>query len=472
MPGEVNEGKRTVADLSNRQGSDPGIISHLFAFIRVHSRTHFHRGFCCELYGARGTLSGMRNLLAVWVVVLVAGTGRAADWTEYRGSARDGISTETSAPLNWSAQKNVKWRTPLPQAGNSSPIVSRGKVFVTCAEDAKGFKRSLYCFDRADGRVLWVKTVAYEKPEPSHGRNPYCASTPAADGERVVVWHGSAGVRCYDYAGRELWSRDLGTFHHIWGYAASPIFYGNSIILNCGPGSRSFVTALDRETGRTLWEAHEADGADDKNASGKWVGSWATPSVAKIDGQDQVLVPQSRHVNAYDPASGKVLWTLGGTGDLAYADLMIGNGTAVSAGGYGGPAIGFRLGGSGDVTESNRLWRVERNPQRIGTGVVLGPYLYMVSEPGVSCIELATGREIWKHREEGETFWGSLVAVGDRLYVTSQKGTTFVFAADPKGYRALAANPLGEPSNSTPAVSNGQLFLRTASALYCIDESH
>lgn len=407
-----------------------------------------------------------------WIVLLLASgvQVRAADWPQFRGADHNGVSTETDFPVSWGAGKNIRWRAALPRPGNSSPIVSAGNVFITCAQDEHGTRRTLYCFDASDGTKKWERTVSYEHVDPTHARNPYCASTPAADGRRVVVWHGSAGVHCYDFDGKELWSRDLGVFRHIWGYASSPIIYGNSIILNCGPGQRSFVIALDRKTGQTLWQTDEPGGADDRGPDGKWVGSWATPVVAKVDGRDELLVAQSRHVNTYDPDSGHILWTCGGTGDLAYADVMAGNGIAIAAGGYGGPAIGFKLGGSGDVGQSNQLWRVDRNPQRIGTGVVIGPNLFMVSEPGLACIEMSTGREIWKQRLAGQTFWGSVVRAGDRLYATSQQGVTCVFAADPKAFHLLASNDLSEPSNSTPALADGCIYLRTASALYCVAE--
>ena len=397
-------------------------------------------------------------------------TSRAADWPQFRGPDRNGISADTRLPLTWSAEKNIKWKAPLPEAGNSSPVVSGDQVFVTCAEDGQGLKRSLYCFNKADGKQLWVKTVDYLVKEPTHARNPYCGSTPAADAAHVVVWHGSAGVRCYDHGGKELWSRDLGTFRHIWGYASSPVLYRDSVLLNCGPGVNSFVIALSLTDGHTLWKTDEPDGADDHNAKGDWVGSWATPIIAKVNGKDQVLVPQSRHVNAYDPKTGKVLWTCGGTGNLDYADIMLGDGIAVAASGYTAPAIGFRLGGAGDVTTANQLWRVEKNPQRVGSGVVLGKHLYMVNEPGFSCIELLTGREVWKERPAGQTFWASVVSAGDRLYVTSQQGVTYVFAADPAQFRLLATNDIGEGSNSTIAVSDRLIFLRTFKGLYCIDE--
>jgi outer membrane protein assembly factor BamB len=399
---------------------------------------------------------------------------RAADWPMFRGADRSGISTETKAPLNWSGEKNVKWKVALPSGGNSSPIVWGDRVFLTCAEDARGFRRSLYCFSRADGKQLWVKTVAYERPDPHHAANPYCAPSPAADGKHVVVWHGSAGLYCYDYGGNEQWRLDLGTIRHIWGFAGSPVIHGDIVVLNCGPGERSFVTAINLSTGKPIWQTDEPGGAEDKSKeTGNWLGSWSTPVIVKVDGEEQALVTMPRHVNAYDLKTGKILWTCSGTGDLAYSDPMVNAelNVGVAMAGYGGKAMGFKIGGSGDVTQSNRLWQSSaKPPQRIGSGVMIGKHLFMVQEPGFLCIDPLTGTELWNHREPGHVFWGSIVAVGDRLYVTSQKGTTFVFAADSKEFRLLAKNEVGEKSNSTLAISEGQAFLRTYGHLYCIEE--
>src|SRR5262249_32668857 len=153
------------------------------------------------------------------------------------------------------------WKVALPGPGNSSPIVSNGRVFVTCAED-EGKKRNLYCLNRKDGETLWVRTVEVSASEPTHRTNPYCASTPVADGSRVIVWHGSAGVFCYDFDGTKLWERDLGTVRHEWGYASSPILHQDKVILNFGPGSRTFLCALDLKTGVIRWKHNEPGGLD------------------------------------------------------------------------------------------------------------------------------------------------------------------------------------------------------------------
>lgn len=399
---------------------------------------------------------------------------RAADWPAFRGPSGTGISDETEAPLHWSAEQNVAWKAPLPGPGDSSPVVSGNRVFVTCASES-GKRRGLYCYDRRDGRQLWSQVVEFDGDEPTHETNPYCGSSPASDGKRVVVWHGSAGLHCYDDKGTPLWSRDLGTFRHIWGHGSSPVFSGDRIFLNCGPGQRTFVTAIDANTGETIWQADEPGGDDGQDRPGEkpvWVGSWSTPVVAQIEGHKQVLISLPHHVQAYDPDDGRILWSCGGLGDLVYTSVMLGDGVGVALGGFHGPAIGFKLGGSGDVTEQNRLWRIaDKNPQRIGSGVILDGYLYLIDEPGqVECVDVKTGQAAWKGRIGGDKVWASIVAATGRLYVTSQAGTTYVFKPNPEKFELLAKNDLREPSNSTLALSAGQIFVRTFEHLVCIEE--
>ncbi len=413
------------------------------------------------------------SLLAVLVVTSLA----AEDWTGFRGSRGDGVSREEHVPLEWSRDKNVRWRAPLPGPGDSSPVVIGDHVYVTCAAEG-GKQRSLFCFDRASGKELWVRTVEYDKPDPTHKTNPYCGSSPAGDADRVVVWHGSAGTHCYDHAGKLLWSRDLGEFRHIWGYGSSPVIYGDTVLMNCGPGARTFLIALNKATGETVWQTDEPGGnsGDDKDAvSGKaiWKGSWSTPVIAQIDGRDQVLVSYPQRLKAYDPATGKVLWWIDGLGDLVYTSPVIGDGLGVVLGGFHGPAIGFKTGGEGDLTETNRLWRqAQRNPQRIGSGVVIGKHLFVANAnpAAAQCLDLETGKELWQARLPTGEIWGSVVLAQGRLYVTNPEGKTYVFAPNPEKFELLATNELGESTNSTPAISDGQIFLRTFQAVYCIDD--
>jgi outer membrane protein assembly factor BamB len=419
--------------------------------------------------------------ISTLIVAAVTASAAAGEWASFRGPNGDGISTAKNVPVEWGPNKNIKWKAPLPDRGNGSPIVSRDRVFVTCATDA-GKKRHLFAFDRQTGKELWVKTVE-AAPEPMiHSTNDHSPSTPAADGKRVVVWHGSAGLYCYDYDGKELWSKDLGTFRHIWGFASSPVFYGETILLNCGPGERTFVTALDAASGETIWKTDEPGGDGGEGGTGqsrgKYVGSWSTPMVVKINGEDQIIVSMPTRVVAYEPKSGSVIWTCSGLGnlpkgELVYTSPIIGDGYGVAMGGFNGPAIGFKLGGSGDMTATNQLWRESQGiPQRIGSGVMVEGVVYMANAgPGtVQCIDPATGKDLWRDRLPGGDHWGSIVFADGRLYVTNQQGTTHVFKPNRERLELITSNRLGEPSNSTPAVVDGSIFIRTFKNLYCIEQ--
>ena len=418
-----------------------------------------------------------RSPLVCLMALLVVGSSIcsiAADWPAFRGADGSGVSVESSAPLHWSSEENIVWKAPLPSLANSSPIVSEGKVFIT-AGTADGKRRGLYCFDRANGRELWVREVDYPDIEPTHRTNPYCGATAVADGARVIVWHSSAGMYAYDHDGNELWHRDLGKFNHVWGYGSSPIIHGEKVILNGGPGLRSFVIALDRRTGETLWRHDEDGGSDDENRAepkgrAGAIGSWSTPLVVQVDGKDQLLVSMPGRVLAFDPENGQVLWSVAGLGKLVYTSVVAGEGRAVAMSGYSGPAIAFKLGGEGDVTETNLLWsHTKPNPQRIGSGIIVGDHLFMVNEPGTAqCLDMRTGEELWQARLPGGKAWGAMVMAAGRFYVTNQAGTTVVFAPSTTGFELLAENELGEASNSTPAVSNGQMFVRTADHLWCV----
>lgn len=427
----------------------------------------------------------MNSLLAViaWILAalaVAADPASGADWPAFRGPTGDGVAPDgETAPLHWGVgAKNVRWKAPLPGPANSSPIVSRGRVFVTCAQE-QGRKRTLYCFDRKTGAELWARTIDFDGDEPTHRTNPYCGSTPVADGTRVVVWHGSAGVFCYDFDGRQLWRRELGEARHDWGYGSSPILHGKNVILNFGPGERQFLVALDLETGNVLWKHDEPGGSGRTDV--RMVGSWSTPVLTKVGGRDQVLCSMPTRLVACDPGSGKLLWSCAGLGtervDMVTASPVVCGDVCVAFTGWiDGPTMGVQLGGGGgdsgdtdDVTATHRLW-LARQAQRTGSGVAVDGHVYVVnSGPGTAqCIDCRSGKIMWTRRVEGGESWGSVVMVAGRFYVTSRAGVTTVFRADPEKFEILAANDLGEASHATPAVSDGEIFLRTDKHLYCI----
>lgn len=414
-----------------------------------------------------------RSCIGLFVLGMSA-SALAADWPCFRGPTRDGIATDSGFPVEWGPTKNMKWKIELPGKGNGSPIVVGNRVLVTCAQD-DGAKRGLYCYDRIDGKLLWSQVVEFTGEEPTHGTNPYCGSTPASDGRRVVVWHGTPGVFCYDLDGKELWRRELGPVGQIWGYGSSPVVHDGRVFLNFGPGKLSFVTALSLDDGRTLWQVDEPDGSDGLKVEGEkpqpWVGSWATPIVRKIDGREVVILDMPHRVQAYDAATGATAWKCDGLGNLAYTDTHLGREYGVAMSGFHGPAIGFRLGGKGDVTESHRLWvSKNKNPQRIGSGVIVGDHLFMVAEQGIAvCIDVKTGEQRWEARMPGGgTYWASTVLADGRLYATSKARKMIVFAANPEQFEVLAENDVADGSCATPAFSDGEIFHRTFGGMICI----
>ena len=221
-----------------------------------------------------------------------------------------------------------------------------------------------------------------------------------------------------------------------------------------------------------MWETPIPGGKYGKKEEG-WLGSWCTPIVIQVDGRDEMIVGVPEQLKGFDPKTGKELWSCGGLGKLVYTSPVAGNGVIVMMSGFHGPALAVKTGGKGDVTDTHRLWlHKTRNPQRIGSPVVVGDHVYILNDSGEpTCYELKTGKEVWqvKERPAGGA-WGSMVHAAGRLYVTTSNDGTLVFAASPK-YELLARNRLGgETVRASIVPSDGELFIRTYRHLWCIGQ--
>ena len=403
----------------------------------------------------------------------------AANWPSWRGPNGDGISPEKNLPLKWSATENIRWKAALPEAGDSSPIVWGDKVFITQAIEKEG-GRNVMCFDRATGRQLWQQGVTWKQREARYEQNPFCAASPVTDGERVIAFFGSAGLHCWDMNGKELWHRDLGRHHHAWAYAASPLIHGDLCLLYFGPGDNARMIGLDKKTGKTLWETPEpaiekrprTDGFKGSESRGM-VGSFATPVIVKAGARDELIQVYPQQTRAFDPRTGKELWHCDGLNELIYSSPVHGNGVLVAMGGFIGTSIAIKPGGTGDVTASHRLWQSVRTKDRLGSGIILGDHIYVLNMDGFAeCLELKTGKIVWQERVKGgganNGSWSSMVLGGGHLYVLNKSGDTAVLKAAPK-FELVASNPLGnELANSSHAISNGDIFIRTHQHLWCV----
>ncbi len=417
-----------------------------------------------------------RTSLALVLLIITSATLTASNWPAWRGPTGQGHCDEKDIPLKWDGktQQNVKWKVALANPGNSTPIVWGESIFVTQANKG-GRTRSLLCFARADGKLKWQRDVEYAEKERNWNESWYANASPVTDGERVVVSFASAGMYCFDFNGKQLWKRtDLGTWEHAFGSGSSPILHDTLAILWCGPTDkgRNYLLAVDKKTGKTVWDHDEP------------AGSWSTPLLVKANGQNQLLLGDSRDVKGqpeakwgylkgYDPMTGKELWKCRGLNSYVYSSPLYGNGIAVNMSGYGGSAMAVKLGGIGDITK-DRLWMHPKPAaQRVGTGVIVGDHVYMVDENGTAhCYELKTGTDLWKEeaRLKGQT-WGSFVHAEGRLYLLMKNGSTLVLAAKPT-LDILATNALGtgENTNSSLAISNSQIFIRTSRHLWCIEQ--
>ena len=420
--------------------------------------------------------------LSLMVCISAASTALAANWPAWRGPDANGITLEKNLPVEWSATKNIRWKVPLPDRGNSTPIIWGTRIFFTQAVETEN-RRTVMCLDRSNGRLLWQSGVTYKEKDDSHEANPHCSASPVTDGERVVAYFGSAGVYCYDLDGKELWHRDLGKQQHEWGYGSSPVIFGNLCFVYHGPGPGAQLLALDKKTGQAIWKFDEPSAKTAGRADGfkgrepGYVGSWSTPVLIKAGGRDELVMSFPNLLVGFDPKTGKQLWACEGLNPLIYSSPLYADGLVVAMGGFLGSTIGVKPGGSGDVTASHRVWREERaKKNRCGSGVVADGRIFFVNMEGfIECVDLKTGNQLWEERLpkqglKGES-WSSTLLVGDKVYAVNQSGDVIVFKTGPR-FEVVSVNSIGnELTNASLAPSDGEFFLRTDKQLWCISET-
>jgi len=417
----------------------------------------------------------MRFLLTICAAVLSL---QAENWPMWRGATGVGISKEKDLPTRWSGTENIAWKTSLPYRGNSTPIVWGEKIFVTQPLE-KEQERALLCIDRLDGKILWQRSVKYTEQERSHRTNPYCSESPATDGQRVIAVYGSAGVVCYNLEGKLLWKRDLGKIDFEWGAAASPVIHGDLVYIYRGPDPKAHLIALDKRTGKTIWQTNDPavsiDGRTDGfrgNKNRKWICSFSTPIIMTAKGREELIMSFPGSLAGLNPRTGRQLWTCRGLNPLIYSSPIAGENVVVAMGGYFGTTVAVPTGGKGDVTPTT-LWRTERTANRLGSGVVHEGHVYVLNTPGImECLDLKTGKVKFSERVRGkgakQESWSSMTLSGDKIFIPNQSGETIVIRANPK-FELIATNPLdGTLTNSSLAASDGQFFLRTHKHLWCI----
>ena len=422
-------------------------------------------------------MCGKRNFVRVVfelyaVVVLVTATV-AGNWPQWRGPGLNGVSGERNLPLRWSAQENVAWRLPLPGLSASTPAIWGDRVFLSVPEGEEIF---LWCVDKKLGGLVWKKPLrggaGALRTHPKH--NPSSPS-PVTDGKHVYVLNAYGSLRGFDFAGREAWARDLrqdyGRFGLRFGYASSPLLFEDSLYVQvlraAEAGEPSYVLRIDKRTGKTLWKMDFAAAAGYKPAE-----SYSTPTILRHGKSAELVVNGSDQVTGHDLATGRELWRAGGLSpenqpSRVASSPVVADGV-IYAPAAGRPLLALRAGGRGDIAGSHQLWS-SRNGPDIPSPVTDGKYFYIVNDKGiVRCLDAKTGREVWgPERLKPGNYSSSPILADGKIYVVSEEGMTTVLRAGPK-FEKLAENSLDDACLSSPAVSGGQLFIRTAKYLYCI----
>lgn len=421
----------------------------------------------------------------VALVALLSSTPiHAENWPQFRGPGSRGVSSEIGLPVTWNATSNVAWKAALPGPGHSSPIVWDDRIFLTAFRRGPGGTNSavrsimnvfaqgvsvkgellVLSLDRATGKVLWERKLPLDAIEEVHPTNSPASPTPVTDGEYIYAYFGSFGLVAFDFDGRKIWERRLGPFPNEWGSASSPIIYGNSLILACDTDGEDFLLAVDKTTGKTLWRTPRQARR-----------SWPVPMIWNADGRDQLVVSGSERVTAYDPSNGRQIWTVGGLTTWVVPTPVAAHGLLfVASNGPGGNiTMAIKPGGRGDITNTHVAWRYERASPYNSSPIVVGDYLYTVKNGGVmTCLNAQTGKLAWQERlPAGGDYYASPVAAEGRLYVVSEDGEVTVVAAKPR-FEVIATSSMDERTLASPAVSNGQIFIRTDSQLWAIGKAH
>lgn len=421
----------------------------------------------------------MRHTLRLSAVVVICLQSLtpvlAGDWNRFRGPDGSGISSDAPPPLRWDDETNLKWKTPLPGPGSSSPIVTGERVFVTCYSGAGGsLARQVVCVDRNTGDVVWSKSIDAAQPEdPYNGyltEHGYASNTPVTDGERVYAFFGKGGVYAFDLDGNQLWQVSVGTqsSNRRWGSAASLVLYGEMVIVNAADESRS-IRALDRETGEEVWNCD----------SDMLELAYGTPTLVPTESGTELVIGVPGEIWGVNADNGKLRWyaETNLTGNIC-PSVVAGEGVVYLFGGYrSSGSHAFRPGGRDDVTASHEVWST-RNSSYVATPLLHEGHLYWVDDRGLAfCVSAESGEEIYRVRleglaGEGKPVYASPVLVDGKIYVVSRWEGTFVFAAQPE-FEQLALNRFASDESDfsgTPAVSDGELFLRSNEFLYCVSQ--
>ncbi len=422
---------------------------------------------------------------------LTATLAQAADdlnWPQYRGPRGDGHTTSTGLPLHWSETENVTWQTPIPGKAWASPVIWGNQVWLANATE-DGTELSVVCVDRDSGKVVRdLHLFHIEKPQFCHLFNSYASPTPVIEEGRIYVTFGSPGTACMDTrTGQKLWERRDFVCNHYRGAGSSSILYGDRLILQFDGSDHQFIVALDKHSGKTVWETPRSIDFKDLGPDGKPMTegdlrkAFATPHVATIDGQPTLLSQGAKALYAYNPLTGEEWWRVEERNNhSASTRVVLGHGLIFAPSGFSsGQLMAIRPGKKGEVIDANAttkpdtqlqvVWMTKRGVPKKPSLALVGDLLFGIEDGGVgTCWEASTGKVVWNERIGGN-YSASLLVAENRVYYFSEEGKTTVVAADTREFKRLAESKIGDGFMASPAVSGKALFLRSRTKLYRIE---
>jgi outer membrane protein assembly factor BamB len=389
----------------------------------------------------------------------------SADWPCWRGLNHDGIADADQNPaVKFSPSSNVKWVASVPGRGHGSPTVFGDRVFLAIA-DEKEMTQSLLCLDRETGKEVWT-TVVHKGgfPEKMNKKASHASSTPACDGERVFINFmngGAAHTTALTLDGKQIWQSKICDYIVHQGYGSSPALYKSMVIVSADNKSGGAVCAFDRKDGKLIWKVDRPK-----------MPNYASPVIHTIGGRDQLILQGCELVTSIDPMTGKKIWEHEGATTECVSSIVTDGEHVFTSGGYPRNHVAaMKADGSGDIVWENgsRVY--------VPSMIVRDGFLFAVTDNGVAiCWNSKTGEEMWKERL-GREVSGTPILVGDRIYSGDESGQIFVFSADPKKFEILSENKMGDQTLSTPAICDGQIFVRVAvdegnvrqEKLFCIE---
>ena len=425
------------------------------------------------------------------------------EWPSFRGSDGRGVTDNSPVLESWNADAalrkmtGVRWRVSVPGLGHSSPILCRGRIYLTSTVHSGGSNAPLrvgptggeptaakddeeqswlvVCYDGPTGRQIWQKTARKARPRVTrHEKATHANTTLATDGEHLVAFFGSEGLYCFKLDGHLLWSRDLGVINVSkygigWGYGSSPAIHQDSIALLCDDPGNPFIAVLGLSDGRERWRTSR------KGVSER---SWATPLIYTDVSRTQVVANGWPWIVSYDLETGKEVWRLRGGGDNPIPTPFVANGWIFVTNAHGGmaPIFAIRPAAHGDISPAEGatsndsiVWSVNQGGSYISTPVVFGDHIYLGDTNGViRCYEVKTGKKVYEERLGPDAaIYASLVAADGKVFCASEDGTVYVVKAGSE-FRILAKNRMGEPCYATPAIAKGVLYFRTTESLFAI----